>query len=326
MSDTIQSNDPSTISARLKTAAEIDPGKLLRLRSIVDDMAEELTLALGRLSVEKMIVAFREFEVGLGPDADDEAQADRIVLAIESRRFARSSYVSAPKSLADTCILAFFGAAPLEAQDSRELTELDRALVRETFEAVVTSFGTAFQAIDDPEIQLGPFVLPEAFEERFGGPKAPQYLALTFDLWPASARASLRPGAESEGEPLSSVTFALPMSYVTPHRRKLSEPVPMPEPSPDESWSEAMVRNFEKSGLHLEAVLARKQVPLSLVAHLRVGQTLSLDVGVNDPLTLECEGKPIFKAQVGFARGSYVTRFDSAIDPTQEFIDDILSD
>ena len=63
-----------------------------------------------------------------------------------------------------------------------------------------------------------------------------------------------------------------------------------------------------------------------MVARFRVGQTIALDLGVLDPVPVECEAKPIFTAQVGFAKDRYVVRFAERIDPAKEFIDDILAD
>lgn len=322
MSDTRNAAGSTNISERLKSAAELDTSKLHRLIAIAEETAEDLTFALNALSVEKLTVEFREFETGQGAENAGGDDDSVIFGLLKSKRFVRPTFLFAPNGLADVCISAFFGAAPAATPGARALTDLDRSLVRMTFEALVTSFAAAFRPIDDAGFEAQGLAKREVLDELLGGEGAARYLSIGFNLFRASEKAEAR----SEAEPISTVTLALPLAYLTPHRRSLSEPIPAPQPSPDESWSEAMIRNFEKSGLHLEAVLARKKIPIADVARFRVGQTISLDVLVNEAITLECQEKPIFKAQVGFARGSYVARFEEAINPTQEFIDDILSD
>ncbi|EAU40833.1 hypothetical protein FP2506_18134 [Fulvimarina pelagi HTCC2506] len=321
MSDGRNGTAPSDIGKRLKSASELEPSKLHRLAAIVEETAEELTLALNRLSIDKVAVTFRDFEMGQGADGIGDAGDDVLFATLTSKRFGRPAYLAAPETLADVCISAYFGAKPAERAGKRALTDLDRALVKTTFKTFVETFASAFAPIDEAGLAAGGFVECEELDELLGGPNAGRYVSMTFGLSKAGDRS-----ATAEEEPLSTLTLALPSSYLSLHRRVLSEPLPLPQPSPDETWSEAMVRNFEKSGLHLEAVLARKQVPLAEVAHFRVGQTLALDVMVSELITLECEGKPIFKSQVGFSRGSYVARFEEAVDPTQEFINGILSD
>ncbi|MER0236754.1 FliM/FliN family flagellar motor switch protein [Fulvimarina sp. MAC8] len=322
MSDTRNATGSSDIGERLKSAAEIDPSKLYRLIALAEETAEELTLGLNGLSVNKLAVSFREFEIGRGAENAGDDEDGVIFGVLNSKRFARPAYLVAPNALADVCISAFFGAAPAGTPGQRALTDLDRSLVRTTFETLVESFASSFAPIDRAAFEAGGLIKREDLDELLGGENAGRYLAIGFDIFRAADKAA----AKNEAEPITTLTMALPVSYLAPHRRILSEPVPTPQPSLDETWSEAMVRNFEKSGLHLEAVLARKKVPLSDVARFRVGQTIPLDVLVSEMITLECEGKPVFKSQVGFSRGSYVARFEEAIEPTQEFIDDILSD
>ncbi|MEN3793957.1 FliM/FliN family flagellar motor switch protein [Fulvimarina sp. MAC3] len=322
MSDTSTATSSSNIGERLKSAAELDTSKLYRLVAIVEETAEELTLALNGLSVDKLTVTFRDFDIGKGAESAGGDEDGVIFGLVKSKRFIRPTYLVAPNALADVCISAFFGALPAGTPGERALTDLDRSLVRMTFESLVESFASCFSPIDEAGFTAQGLVKREDLDELLGGEDAGRYLTIGFDVFRAAEKAE----SKTEAEPVATLTLALPLPYLTPHRRILSQPVPLPQPSQDETWSEAMVRNFEKSGLHLEAVLARKKIPLSDVAHFRVGQTISLDVLVSEMITLECQGKPIFKSQVGFARGAYVARFEEVVDPTQEFIDDILSD
>ncbi|RFC64094.1 hypothetical protein DYI37_06945 [Fulvimarina endophytica] len=330
MSNTASVDGQSDISERLKSAAEIDPARLPQLRAIAEATADQLTTALNRLSVEKVAVTFAGFEGSFGPELGEGEVSPPLVTELLSKRFVRPAYLKAPQSFCDACIACFFGAAPSEAKGARRITDLDRALVREAFKALADSFALSFRRIDEAGFEAARLVPGDEFAELFGGANARRHVEMSFEIRKAKSKKAAREeaakGAEAKpDEPLSTVVLALPSSYLALHRRRLAEPMKVPEPSPDDSWSEAMIRNFEKSGLHLKAILARKRVPMRDIAHLRVGQTLPLGVKVTEAITMECEGTPIFKSQVGFARGAYVARFEETIDPTREFIDDILS-
>jgi flagellar motor switch protein FliM len=47
-----------------------------------------------------------------------------------------------------------------------------------------------------------------------------------------------------------------------------------------------------------EALLKPKEIPLSDIMNLQVGNVISLDVAISDLLTLTCEGKPVFQGAI----------------------------
>nr|WP_246753792.1 FliM/FliN family flagellar motor C-terminal domain-containing protein [Jiella flava] len=118
----------------------------------------------------------------------------------------------------------------------------------------------------------------------------------------------------------------MPLSFFTPHRRFLTDVPKKPAIDIDDAWRKGIEASFAQSDLRVEAVLCKKKIPLSAVARFTVGATVELDVGLTSLIPLECEDRPLFRAQVGRSRDNYVVRVEERIDPEQEFIDDILSD
>ena len=57
-----------------------------------------------------------------------------------------------------------------------------------------------------------------------------------------------------------------------------------------------------------------------------IGQTIVLDATTDSLIIIECEEQRLFRGRMGRSRDSYVVRIEEKIDPTEEFIDDILSD
>ncbi|MCK5933254.1 MAG: FliM/FliN family flagellar motor switch protein [Fulvimarina manganoxydans] len=312
MSNTAAVETTTDIGARLRNAAQVEPSRLPRLSLIGEKTAVATGEDFDRLSIKDAEVVFLGLDMGPRPDAEDEDNADQLVASFKSRRFARPSFMSVSKSFVESAIQIFFGAAPArEGSPERALTDLDKAVVKMALQTLLSQFDKALRDVDQAGLSFGSFAEPEQFGDVFGGLDE-SFVLMRFEV--------------ARGEAKHVITLALPNAYVALIRRSLIVMPEPPQPSPDEAWTEAIERNFEKSDLSLEAVLARKKVPLSMVARFRVGQTLALETGVAEAIAIECEGKPLFKAQVGFARESYVVRFDKRIDPTQEFIDGILAD
>ena len=312
MSNTAAVETTTDIGARLKSASQVEPSRLPRLSLIGEKTAVAAGEDFDRLSINDADVAFLGIEMGPRPEAEDGEGADQLVASFKSRRFARPSFMSVSKSFVESSIQIFFGAAPArEGSPERALTDLDKAVVKMAMQTLLSQFDKALRDVDHAGLSFGSFVEPEQYGDVFGEIDE-SFIMMRFEV--------------ARGETKHVVTLALPNAYVALIRRSLVVMPEPPQPSPDEAWTEAIERNFEKSDLSLEAVLARKKVPLSMVARFRVGQTLALETGVSDAIAIECEGKPLFKAQVGFARESYVVRFEKRIDPTQEFIDGIFAD
>ena len=78
--------------------------------------------------------------------------------------------------------------------------------------------------------------------------------------------------------------------------------------------------------MRVSALLAEHPTTLGEVACFQVGQTLALDVTMESLLVLECEGQRLFRGRMGRSRDSYMIRIEENVDPTEEFIDDILAD
>ena len=76
----------------------------------------------------------------------------------------------------------------------------------------------------------------------------------------------------------------------------------------------------------IRAILCEEELTLGQIATLQVGQTLSLGATMNSLVVLECENQRLFRGRIGRARDSYTVRVEEAVDPTEEFIDDILAD
>ena len=313
MSETASiASDPAEIHARLKTANELDPARLPRLAHICEEWSKDLNTRLSELAPGAMEIAYLECEVEDAPDPDDAALATTLIAPLLSNRFPRPSFVMADRPVVEAVVASMLGCAPsAELAESRETTALDQHFVRLFFAKVLESATKAFKPMAVFDLSLGSFGTPAELAETIGD-EPERYVVFKFEIDVSGYQATF--------------SLALGKSFLTPHRRFLSDLPAKPELSSDEAWKKGIEASFAQSDLKIEAVLCKKKIPLSQVARFRVGGTIELDVGLTSLIPLECEDRPMFRAQVGRSRDSYVVRIEERIDPAQEFIDDILSD
>ncbi|ORE95078.1 FliM/FliN family flagellar motor switch protein [Aurantimonas sp. 22II-16-19i] len=312
MSETAIASDPAEIHARLKSATELDPARLPRLAHICADWTDELSARLRELAPGVIEIEYQQCEVEDAPDPEDAELAKALIAPLLSNCFLRPSFVTADRKLVELVVATFLGCEPsADLAQSREPTALDQHFVRLFFAKVLETAAKVFRPMTAFDLSLGSFGTAADLAETIGE-EAERYFVFRFELTAAGFQAPF--------------ALALPKSFLSPHRRFLSGTPQKPEMASDEAWKRGIEASFAQSDLKIEAVLCKKNIPLSQVARFHVGATIELDVGLTSLIPLECEDRPMFRAQVGRSRESYVVRIEERIDPAQEFIDDILSD
>ncbi|MCQ0986742.1 FliM/FliN family flagellar motor switch protein [Jiella marina] len=312
MSDVAFASDPAEIGARLKSATEIDPARLPRLAKMAEDWADEIGARLGELATKPIEVTYQQCDVENAPDPSEAGSGTSMLATLLSNRFLRPSFVAVERRTVEALVAGFFGCEPsADLAASREPTLLDRQFLRLGLAKALDAAMRVFKPMAEVSLSIGDFVTAEELAETLGE-EPERYALFRFEIVMGSYTAPL--------------TIAIPLSFLAPHRRFLAGVPEGPKVDADEAWKKDIEASFARSEMRIEAVLCKKKIPLSQVARFRVGETVSLDVGLTSLIPLECEDRPMFKGQVGRARDSYVVRVEERIDPAQEFIDDILSD
>ncbi|MBB4005025.1 FliM/FliN family flagellar motor switch protein [Aurantimonas endophytica] len=312
MSQVAPAMESSDISQRLRSAAVIDPGRLPRLVQMGESWAELVTGRLARLAADRPVVTFAVVELDTAPEAPGDGSGGDLIAMLSSPRFQGSGFAVVARSTIEALISTFFAAEPSPDKVlTREPTELDRGIVMLALDALVASAGEAFLPVAALELARGELVDQSALADRLGdGPG--RFVQFRFEIAVRGLTAPLVVG--------------FPEEFFVPHRRFLAE---APDAAPvdrDEAWSQAIKVSFAQSDLRLQALLAKKKVPLSTIAAFRVGATIPLDVDIASLIAVECEDRQLFRATVGRSRDSFVISVEERVDPAQEFIDDILSD
>ncbi|WP_102958737.1 FliM/FliN family flagellar motor switch protein [Mangrovicella endophytica] len=303
------------VGARIRSAAEIEPSRLPLLRVIAQSWTDAVragmeTLAISPVTIELAGISSTDFNKTSAMVTDAALGA-----VAASPKWGENGFILGDTNLVDLVLETFFGGdgSPREASD-RSVTELDKSFVELALKTFNKAANRAFADIEEMGLttrDTASHEIGEAIGASLQGSRS-RYVCITFELRTGSIKAELR--------------YALPESFVASHRRKLSV---MPETSTavlDEGWQRQIHSGLGHAEMKLTAILGEKTMTLDEVSHLAVGQTLVLSETIESLIRIECEDQGLFRGKVGRSREAFVVSIEDKIDPTEEFIDDILSD
>ena len=303
------------IEAQLRSAAKIAPDRLPRLKLLGAEWAEASAAALNGIYATPVEIEFTGVS-SLAFNAEGASlKSAASALLVVSSKWREHGFLLADPRLADAIIEAMFGGTGTTASATpRPMTKLDRRFVEQALKAIVQAGNPVFAEVAplamDPERTLRDAIGLQLGEILAADNRA--FVEFTFRL---------RVGVRE-----SDIRVALPERALALHRRKLSI---MPESAPmlaDENWARDITEGLQLADLQVRALLDEKQITLGDVARFTLGQTIVLDATTDSLIIIECEEQRLFRGRMGRSRDSYVVRIEEKIDPTEEFIDDILSD
>lgn len=303
------------IEAQLKSAAKIEPDRLSRLKLIAEEWATAATNALNDFYAAPVAMEFLGVASFVFDAASEEVRSAAGVTLVKSPKWRELGLVFVDGKLADTLVEAMFGGNGAVATGApRPLTKLDKRFVELAVSTMIDAANPVFQPVAPLDMAADRMLFDDIVTdlEEVLLPDARSFIKLSFRV--------------AVGRHESILRFALPEKALALHRRKLSI---VPEAAPlvaDEGWARDITEGLQHADLLVRALLDEKQITLGDVARFMVGQTIVLDATTTSPIIIECEEQRLFRGVMGRSRDSYVVRIEEKIDPTEEFIDDILSD
>ena len=303
------------IEAQLRSAAKIEPERLSRLKLLAADWAEAGARALNASYAAPVEIAFSGLSGLLFTPAQADIRNAVAATMIGSVKWQEPGFALADAGLADTLVEAVFGGSGQAAAGTRRpMTKLDRRFMEQAFAALVDAANPVFQTVAALDMVPGRFL-----HDAVG--------ATLDELLPRENRAFVQLAFRiSVGQYESTIRIALPERALAPHRRKLTVLPDVVPPVTDEGWARDITEGLQLADLEVRALLDEQQITLGEVARFTLGQTIVLDATMDSLIIVECEEQRLFRGRMGRSRDSYVVRIEEKIDPTEEFIDDILSD
>lgn len=301
------------LGARLRSASRIEADRLPRLKLIGDEWAGALQAGLAQdfgaqttIEYHGAVPLERAATVGEGP---------ALLLVATSQGWSQPALVTTDAGFAGfvvECLLGGDGKMP--AIPGRASTELDLRFCRVVLERLLAVGNAALKPVMDARMAVERIFSQTIAErlEAYAPDAAPGYTQLSFRM--------------SLGACAGVVRVAIPDPVLALARRKLDHLPEPPAPSVDLIWAREIEEGLLDAEMSLTALLDEKATTLGAIAGFRVGQTIVLNAGIDSPITIECEEQRLFRGRMGRSRDSYLVRIEEKIDPTEEFIDDILAD
>lgn len=310
-----------TIEAQIRSASKIEPSRLPRLRLLGDAWAAAAVSAFGEFCASPVAgecTGVSSLSLGSGaPETKDVA----ICMMLKSTKWQDVGFVLGDAITADLFAEAIFGGTgkstgPQAAAGvpRRPMTALDRHMAQKGLAVFLEAANPVFEPIVplgiQPDLCITASVAEELDELLAADNRSFLVLAFKFQI----------------GGLVTTLRAALPEKVLATHRRKLATIPERPSPVMDETWAKNIQEGLQLADLEVRALLDERQITLGEVAHFAVGQTIVLDATMESLIVVECEGQRLFRGHMGMTRDAYVVRIEEKIDPTEEFIDDILAD
>ncbi|SJZ81463.1 FliM/FliN family flagellar motor switch protein [Consotaella salsifontis] len=303
------------IGARLRSASEVEPGRLPRLKMIAEEWAEDALGAMKKLAVNPIELELVSMSTTTFLKSSKDYSQAAIAEVVRSPAWTEAGFILADAMFVELITEAVFGGEGGNREPSnRPLTDLDKNVIHLVLKTINKSATHAFAKLADMPLTLGGHIFDHDIGEALAGvlpAEKTRFVGLSFELRMGGQKSTLR--------------FALPESFLAFHRRKLVSVPEVVTTTPDESWTRKIEVGLGKADMGIRAVLGEKAITLDMVSRFEVGQTIVLDETMQSLIPIECEDQRLFRGRVGRSREFYVVRVEEKVDPTEEFIDDILA-
>jgi len=173
--------------------------------------------------------------------------------------------------------------SPATRIEGRPYTTIETNLMRRMVNVILEDAEQAFQPLSPVTLDL------ERMETN------PRFAAITRQA-NAAILIKLRIDMEDRG---GRVDMLLPYATLEPIRELLLQGFMGEKFGRDAIWENHLANEINQTKVELEAVLDEIHLPLSQIMKLKVGETIPLNCGPDDPVRLSCAGIPLLNAGMG---------------------------
>ena len=122
----------------------------------------------------------------------------------------------------------------------------------------------------------------------------------------------------------SEVVLVLPRSALDPFRSQLARNPQVEGLNLDKRWTASLHDSVIQTEIELSATIERRGLTLEDIADFEIGQIIELPIAPTALIQFECQGRPLFRCQLGQKDGSYTVRIEEFVDDSEEFIQDLI--
>ncbi|MGH1351951.1 MAG: flagellar motor switch protein FliM [Methyloligellaceae bacterium] len=194
--------------------------------------------------------------------------------------------------------------APMVRIEGRPYTTIETNLVKRMIEVITEDMISAFEPLSPVKLEL------ERLETN------PRFAAISR---PANAAILIRLRIDMEDRG-GRVEVLIPYATLEPIRDLLLQGFMGEKFGRDAIWESHLATEIWSTDIVVEAVLDELFLPLSKIMNLEVGETIMLNCGPEDPVSLRCEDIPLTKGFMGQKGKQVAVRVQQGIDkpPTKD--------
>lgn len=187
--------------------------------------------------------------------------------------------------------------APAVRIEGRPYTTIETNLMGQMVEVILADTETAFEPLSPVKFEL------ERLETN------PRFAAISRQA-NAAILIKLRIDMEDRG---GRVEFLLPYATLEPIRDLLLQGFMGEKFGRDNIWESHLATEIYYTDIALEAVLDEMILPLSRIMNLEVGETIALNCGPDDPVSLRCGGIPLTTGTIGKINQNIAVKVETGI-------------
>ncbi len=199
--------------------------------------------------------------------------------------------------------------SPAVRVEGRPYTTIETNLVSRMVEVILKDSETAFQPVSPVKFEL------ERLETN------PRFATIAR---PANAAILVRLRIDMEDRG-GRVEILLPYSTIEPIRHLLLQGFMGEKFGRDEIWEGHLANELWQTQVPIDVVMDEFEVPLKRIMDLKVGETLPMTIGAEDPVVLKSSGIPLSSGLVGQANGNVALKLKRGLElgPSEQILEKV---
>jgi flagellar motor switch protein FliM len=299
------------IAERLLESGGISLDRLPMLKVVIDRLASFCADGFRQISSAPIYIVVRDISVGRIGQILDSYETRAIAASYQVTEWDSRILLGLDRPFVFSLLEVLFGGDGSEpaVTDERALTSVELRVAQRAFDITVASLKASFGSVADLTFVYERTEARLEFAIAGRRNNLAVLVRLNFQVF------------DRTGE----IFVIIPQQALKSLRQVLANDVTHTVAAPDPRWSRQMEKELHRTEVVLTAILDSYKVTLGEIANWRVGDVvplMSIDAG---HLRLECENQPVFRCELGRARGYYNVQIEDSIDPEAQFIDDMIS-
>lgn len=286
-------------------------GKLAILRQILAETCQGLAHSFRPAGDVKFELTLKSLDFGQAGDVLSGHSESIVTAALRAEQWETSLLAGIDRdfihSLTDVLFGGSGGATPFRPE--RNLTRIELDIAKAVFNRMAAVLGQSCTETGPSSFALEHTDSPPSFEV-VGRPSSMIAVA-TIDL--GSVCGSGR------------MFIAFPQSIFVFLRAAPARSQASPPRTIDPHWQQLLGNRLYSADVTVTAVLGARQMTLGEISSFRPGQIIEMDSLAGHRISLDCNGQTLFWCKLAQVNGAYSVNIEGAVDPQQEFMDDILS-